>query len=355
MSRAAKSRRVLVYGANGYTAELLLPELAARNIEVVAAGRNAQRIGRIAAQFAVESRTFELTDPECVDRNIGDVAAVLNAAGPFADTAAPLIDACLRRRVDYLDLCGEVDPLAYAASMDRVARSQQVMLLPAVGFDVVPSDCLALLVANRLPNADSLMLAISPSNFISKGSANTLLRHLGVAARTRVNGSLEPMNYRIQMRWADFGQGQVPTIAVNWGDLVTAYHSTGIPNIEVYFDATWLRWNLVTINQLWGWALRTPYMVNLLRQVFDTIPGGPNAEQRQAQGAAIVAEVRRGEQAARARMVTPDAYGCSAAVAVRVLDAVVSGQRQPGFQTPARLLGPEFIMTVPGVQREVLE
>src|SRR5688572_25470168 len=175
--------RVLVYGASGYTAGLLLPRLVERGIDVIAASRDRSKLSRAAAPFGCEQRAFDLSDPAGVDANLDGVELVLNAAGPYVHTVGPLLDACLRRRVDYLDLSGEVGPLEYAERCDGFARAQGVMLLPAVGFDVVPTDCLAVFLAQRLPEAEALTLAIAPSNLISRGSLATLVAQAGVPVK----------------------------------------------------------------------------------------------------------------------------------------------------------------------------
>ena len=122
----------------------------------------------------------------------------------------------------------------------------------------VPSDCLAVHLLERLPSASRLILSISASNLLSRGSASTFAEHAGTWVHVRRDGALEPVRLRTQIRWVDFGGGARPTIAVSWGDLVTAFQSTGIPNLEVYFEATAFRWTAVTANQFFNWALRDP-------------------------------------------------------------------------------------------------
>jgi short subunit dehydrogenase-like uncharacterized protein len=354
MTAGARRKPVLLYGSNGYTARLLLPRLRALGIDVIVAGRNATAIHRVAEECRSTARVFGLEDPRHIDECLHDVSAVLNAAGPFSRTAPPLIDACLRQRVDYLDLSGELEPITYAATSGAFARSLGVMLLPAIGFDVVPSDCLAVHLANGMPGAERLTLSISASNLLSRGSARTFVENAGTWVHVRREGALEPMRLRTQTRWIDFGGGQRPTIAVSWGDLVTAFHSTGIPNIEVYFEATAFRWTAVTVNQYFGWALRGDGAKAWLDGMAKGLPDGPGDQERARERSVIVAEVSRGTERRGARLVTPEAYTFTAEVASRVALEVLGGKRTPGFVTPARLFGADFVLGVPGVTLEHL-
>jgi short subunit dehydrogenase-like uncharacterized protein len=139
---------------------------------------------------------------------------------------------------------------------------------------------------------------------------------------------------------------------VSWGDLVTAFHSTQIPNIEVYFEATTFRCLAVGANQCWGSALRNPMLTQLLGSLSEILPPGPSEAERLGQRSVIVGEVCRGHERVRARIVTPEAYSFSAASATRILVEVLGGQRRAGFQTPGGLFGPDFVLGLPGVSRE---
>jgi len=353
--RPSRNASVLVYGANGYTAQLFFPRLRELGADVIAAGRNAEAVGAVAARFGLPHRVFGLDDATALDREIRDVRLLLNAAGPFTRTARPLIDACLRQRVDYLDLSGELEPLSYAARSGAMARELGVMLLPAIGFDVVPSDCLSVHVASRLPGAERLVLAISASNLLSRGSAATFVEHAGTFVHVRREGVLEPIRFRTQNRFTDFGRGDRPTIAVSWGDLVTAYHSTGIRDIEVYFEATAFRFLAVTANQYFGWALGGDAAKSWLHGLARILPDGPSEAERLRESSVIVAEVTRGTERRRARLVVPEAYTFTAEIGCRVVEAVLRGAREPGFRTPGGLLGADFVLGSPGVSREDLE
>jgi short subunit dehydrogenase-like uncharacterized protein len=347
----SSGRQLIVYGAYGYTARLLLPRLKALGIDPVLAGRDPTRTAEVARELDVPHRVFSLADPGEVDGGLRGMDVLLNAAGPFMHTTTPLVLGCLREGLDYLDLSGEVEPLDRVADAGRAARDRGLMLLPAIGFDVVPSDCLATHVANRVPDATRLTFYVSASNLMSHGSGVTLAEHIGIPVHTRREGRLEQMLMRMQMRWADFGSGHRPMVAVSWGDLVTAYRSTRIPNIEVYFEATAFRLAAVTINQYWGWLLRSTSANSFFHQYADMLPAGPTPEERAQERCSIVVEAQSPRAAARSRIDTPEAYESTAIMATRVIERVIGGDRQPGFQTASTMFGPDFVLEFEGVSR----
>ncbi|HXN30535.1 MAG TPA: saccharopine dehydrogenase NADP-binding domain-containing protein [Polyangiaceae bacterium] len=345
---------LLVYGAYGFTGRLVLENLKARGIGFVVAGRDERRVAQVASELGSPHRVFALDDSRRLDRALSGIGVLLNAAGPFLRTTAPLLGACLRRGIHYLDLSGEVRPLEHAASLDADARKRKVMILPGVGFDVVPSDCLAVHLAHRMPGAQALTLSISGSNLLSRGSAFTFAEHAGIPVYVRKSGLLEPMLFRTQMRWVDFGFDIRPAIAVSWGDLVTAFRSTGIPDIEVYFEATTPRWMGISGNQYFGWMFRQPWMRSWLKAYASSVPEGPTSDARRRERVVIVGEASRSGRRVRARLTTPEAYTFTGTAAAAIVERVLGGLVAHGFQTPGALLGADFVLSLDGVCREDL-
>ena len=111
------------------------------------------------------------------------------------------------------------------------------MLLPGVGFDVVPSDCLAAHLKRRLPDANDLKLYLSFSPNMSRGTAKPMIEAIAAATRLRRNGRIVSRD-RAEVGSCDFGKGKRQTIQVSCGDVATAFHSTGIPNVEVHFETS---------------------------------------------------------------------------------------------------------------------
>jgi short subunit dehydrogenase-like uncharacterized protein len=280
----------------------------------------------------------------------------LNAAGPFSRTVRPMVEACLDARVHYLDVTAEVAVLESLEQRDAEAKKRGIMILPAIGFDVVASDCLAAHVARRLPGALKLYLGLSGLALATRGSAKTMVEHAGRRVRVRRDGALAEMEAGALTHDFDFGAGPVPGANVSWGDVVTAPRTTGIANFEVYFESTPALRAMLAANRWFGWALGSAPWQALLKAQADLLPEGPSPEQRAGQEAVIVAEVEdgRGSRAA-ARLWTPEVYTFTALSACAVAARILAGRFETGFRTPAGVYGADLPLEIEGVWREDLD
>lgn len=224
----------MVYGAYGYTGRLVLERAVAAGYKPVVAGRDPDRTESLALEFGLPFRSFELSDTEALRRGLDGMRAVLHCAGPFSATAKPMIAACLQVGTHYLDITGEIDVFALCHEHDAAAREKGVVVLPGSGFDVVPTDCLAAQLKRDLPGATALVLAFEAGGGPSPGTAKTSVEGLGKGGRARIGGVVK----RVPLAWKTrtFERDGEPRFAMTipWGDVYTAYVSTGIPDIEVY-------------------------------------------------------------------------------------------------------------------------
>ena len=188
----------MLYGATGYTGRLIARAAKTAGMAPMLAGRNPDRLARVARELGLPSRTISLSDASALRQALSEVTVVLLAAGPFSRTSAPVLDACLATGTHYLDITGEIDVFEAAAARDAAARAAGVMVLPGVGFDVVPSDCLAAHLHERLPDATELSLAIDAMSTMSRGTQKTALEG--------VSGGVQ------QVRRG----GRITTLAVPW-------------------------------------------------------------------------------------------------------------------------------------------
>ena len=184
------SGTILIYGATGYTGRLIAKVAADRGASPILAGRDLGRVEAVAKPLGLAARAFDLRDPRRIDAAMAGVSAVLCVAGPFSTTSKPMADACLRNRVHYLDITGEIDVFEALAARDAEAAARGVTLLPGVGFDVVPSDCLAAHLKRRLPDAVDLKLYLSLGANMSRGTAKTMVEAIAAGTRLRRNGRL---------------------------------------------------------------------------------------------------------------------------------------------------------------------
>jgi short subunit dehydrogenase-like uncharacterized protein len=341
----------LLYGAYGYTGELIAREAVARGMKPLLAGRDGRRLASLGAELGLSSRAFALEDRAALEGALDGQRAVLHCAGPFVHTYRPMVDACLARGASYLDITGEADVyLALAALGDRAAAGA-LTLLPGVGFDVAPSDCLAAHLKRRLPDATHLTLAFRPDAGPSRGTATTMAEHAHEGGLVRRDGKLVRVPVAWRSREVDFGDGPQSALSIPWGDVVTAWYTTGIPNIEVYMAMPER-----TIARL---RRGRPLMVLLklapLRRLAAARarkrPAGPSPERLAKGETRLWGEARDGAgKVVAARLRGPQAYRWTAITAVAAVERVIAGEVEPGFETPAGAFGPDFVLG-PGVER----
>lgn len=342
----------LIYGANGYTGRLIVREAKARGLPPLLAGRNADAVMELARQEHLEHRVFALDDAGALDAGLKDVAVVLNCAGPFSRTAKPMAEACIRRGVHYLDITGEISVFEELAARDAKAKAAGVMLLPGVGFDVVPSDCLAAHLKRRLPTATALSVGFQAIGRLSRGTATTMVENLAKGGMIRRGGVLTPVPSAWRTRTIDFGRGPVRAMTIPWGDVSTAYRSTGIPDIEVYVATAPSHVVAARLLRLFGWAAGSRMVQNYLKGRIKAGSAGPTDKER-ARGESLLwgeaTDAFGGRVVSRIR--GPEGYTLTASSAVAVVARVLKGEAQPGFQTPSLAYGPDFLLTLPGVSR----
>jgi short subunit dehydrogenase-like uncharacterized protein len=224
----------LLYGANGYTGELIAREAVARGMRPTLAGRSRQKVEQLAAELGCQSAVFSLDDHTSLVRALDGMTAVLHCAGPFSSTARPMMQGCLATHVHYLDITGEIEVFELAHSVEDKAHRAQVVLCPGVGFDVVPTDSVAAKLKQALPDATHLALGFEGNSGMSKGTAKTSIESVGGGSRVRRDGKIVSVELGSQTRKIDFGSGERLAVGIPWGDVSTAYFTTGIPNIEVF-------------------------------------------------------------------------------------------------------------------------
>ncbi|AHF93055.1 membrane protein [Opitutaceae bacterium TAV5] len=323
------NKSLIIYGATGYTGRLVCAEARQAGLDFIVAGREAGKVRELAETLDVPCRVFSVDDRAGLHAGLKGCATVLNCAGPFARTAPGIMAACIAMGIHYLDITAEFGIYAFAESLSESAKAAGVMLLPGVGWDVVPSDCLAACLAARVERPRRLRFALQVAGSMSRGSAASAAEIMSVGLLARRDGRIvavpdaKPAGF-------DFGEGPVECVPFSFGDLVTAWHSTGAPDIEMFVHVT-------------GAAFPTGDLSKL--------PDGPSAEERSANRARVAAEVTGADgSVARAIIDTVNGYSYTPLSAVQAAARVLAGEHKAGFQTPATVFGWTFATTLADTQ-----
>jgi short subunit dehydrogenase-like uncharacterized protein len=343
----------LIYGASGYTGRLAAEHAVEIGLRPVLAGRSRERLQPLADRLHLESRVFGLESPLDVREGIRGMSAVLHTAGPFSATSRPMADACLQAGVHYVDITGEIDVFESLVERDREAQAAGVMLLPGAGFDVVPSDCLAAHVKRRLPEATRLRLSLGGFGGITRGTAKTMVEAAARGARVRRGGRIVELR-RAPRTTVDFGAGPRQAIGVGWGDVSTAWRSTQIPDIEVFFETSPMLALAAATPAFIRPLLATGYSQRLLkRQIEKRMPPGPTPEQRARSRSVIVAEAwSEGGTHVVSRLATAEPYTLTSWTAVEIARRASVGEAVAGYQTPSAAYGADFIFSFNRTTRE---
>lgn len=342
----------LIYGANGYTGELITRMAAERGLKPILAGRNAIAVESLAKRHHLDYRVFSLDEAGLLNGALNEVDMVLHCAGPFSITSKPMVEACLRNGKHYTDITGEIAVFEACAAMGKKAEEAGVMLMPGVGFDVVPSDCLARHLKDRLPTATHLSLAFYGMGRLSHGTQATMTMNVGKGGAIRRDGKITSVPAVFKTRAIDFGDGVVKNgVTIPWGDVATAYYSTGIPNIEVFTVVPPSALKAMKASRYLGWLLATGPVQKYLQGKIP--PGGPSDAER-AKGNTLLwgeASDLNGNRI-ESRMQGPEGYTITAIAALNIAEKILAGDFKPGYQTPAKTYGADLILEIEGTARQ---
>ena len=347
----------LIYGSYGYTGQLIVDLAVKEGLRPMLAGRNERKLRAQARKYNLAYRAFSLNETTKLDSALLEVDAVLHCAGPFVHTFRQMAEACIRTKRHYVDISGELAGFEALASMNDQAKQAGMMLLPGGGFDVVPTDCLAAHLKQRLPDATRLRLFLHGVGAgVSRGTAKSAVENMQRQGMIRRDGKLIQVPPVWKALMQDFGRGAVRVISVGWGDVSTAYHSTGIPNVETY-----LYLPQVIVNLMYDMRVLGPLVYNrpvkfILKSIINLYPKGPTEAKRMKRFATMIGEVTNAQGGrAVSKLRTREGYTFTAQVTVAIMKRIMNGEYKTGFQTPSLAYGSDFILQFTGVTREDLE
>lgn len=334
----------MIYGATGYTGELIAHQAKRLGYRAVLAGRTKSKVETLANRLDMPWRAFSLDDVDTVTSQLEDIDLVIHCAGPFEDTAKPMMDACLKAKTHYLDITGEISVFELAYSLRKEADEAGIILCPGVGFDVIPTDCVAARLNAQMPNATHLALGFDSSSRMSRGTALTGIRRLHKGGAVRENGVIKNVPLAYKTRRINFGDGDKLAMTIPWGDVATAYYSTGIENVEVYVPASP---KLVKRMKRMNWirfAFNLSFLRKQLEKKVDKAPAGPDKKEREAHYTWVWGEARNANgDVITIRQKVLNGYELTARGSVELAIYILRNNLNPGFYTPSRLYGAKLI------------
>jgi short subunit dehydrogenase-like uncharacterized protein len=339
----------MIYGAYGYSGRLIAEHAREAGLSPILAGRDAQKCAALAGDLGFDSRCFGLDDPEAIVDALKDVDAVVHCAGPFSTTGQPMIDGCIAAGTHYFDITGEafVFEHALSSSISNAATRADVIICPGVGFDVVPTDCIARSLSEAMPDAVALELGFAGSSRVSPGTAKTMVEGLGMGTWARRGGRL--VRTGVLSRDIDFGDGPRLAMSISWGDISTAWHSTRIPDITVYIPVTR---KMLTRARRAQWVrpfFRLGFVQSYLKSQVEQKVRGPDQAQRERDVTRIWGEVvdASGKRLA-ARLSTANGYTVTQLAPVAIIRHLMNNDAPSGSLTPSRLMGKDFASSLAG-------
>lgn len=344
----------LLYGANGYTGTLIARFAAQYQLQPILAGRTKDKIETLATALELPYKVLDINDTKELLAALRSVKLVVNAAGPFVFTADQMVKACLQTGTHYIDINGDIDVFEQIKSFDAAAKEAGIMLLPGAGFDVVPTDCLALFLKTLLPDANSLKLAFATlGGAISHGTAMSMLLKLGKGGAVRKEGKIVRLPLGQKSMTVDFGMKKIFVMSIPWGDVSTAYHTTAIPDIEAYTSIKpWIH-RLLKLQYFFNPLLKNSLVRNYIAKKINSRPAGPTDAMREKAISLVWGMAKNANnQTVTARLRGPEGYTLTAIATLLIAQKVLDGNFTPGYQTPAGKYGADLVMEIPGVTRE---
>jgi short subunit dehydrogenase-like uncharacterized protein len=344
----------MIYGANGYTGRLIVEEAKKRGMSPILAGRNKRALEEVCTRTGLECRVFGLEDSASVKQAMEGIKVVLHCAGPFSATSQPMIEACLANSCHYLDITGEISVFANAHRQSDDARRADIVLMPGVGFDVVPTDCLAARLVDKLPAATELLLAFESGGRMSPGTAKTSVEGLAGGGCVREDGKLKWVPLAWKTREIPFEHGDRLAMTIPWGDVFTAFISTGIPDIEVYMSAPPSTIMRVKRLRMLRPLLSMQWVQNAMKRRIEKSVKGPGEEARQGSGVQLWGQASSADgRSVSATMTTPDGYDVTVMASLGIVDYLLETEVEGGFYTPSLLMGSGFAESLPGISIKI--
>lgn len=339
---------LLIYGSNGYTGQLIVEECVRRGLRPIIAGRRAESLAAMATAHGLETRVASLDDAAALTTMLSGVSVVLHCAGPFFRTSKPMLRACLASRVHYLDITGEIGVFEACKAKHDDAQKAGIVVLPGVGFDVVPTDCLAARLAEKLPGARLLELAFSGGGGFSRGTLKTMVLGSPQGGAIRENGRITKVPTGWKTQSIPFRDKTRVAVTIPWGDVSTAYWSTKIPDIHTYLALPSSAGGMTRMLRIAGPLMGIPFVQRLVERQIDARVSGPSADIRAKARMHVWGRVTHADgRTVSGTAETPEGYRLTAISSVECAMRVMNAAPAAGYQTPSSAFGAGFLESLP--------
>lgn len=343
-------KKLLIYGATGYTGKLLTEKIDLKNYSVIIAGRNERKLKEVSRNYNYDYRTFSLRNGEIVCEFIKDIDIVLNVAGPFAENIDNLIDACIENKTHFIDLA--MDPTELA-KYHMQAKQADVMLLSGAGHAFLPLDCLGGYLYEKMPNADYLSIYISGMDTMSRGTAKSNIALIKKGIHHRKNGRFKKIRH-MKLNKMNIDNKSKEFVPAAFG-VPTLTYSTGIKNIESYFESTPAVKPFIFVIKYLSWLFKFKFVERMFVKKMGELPEGPTEEERANGKIEYLARVKDQEDnVLEAVLTTPEAYKTTYLAAFATLKNIKNNFK-PGFQTPYKLFGADILNGIDGFKLTLCE
>ncbi len=339
---------LLIYGANGYTGQLIVEECVRRGVRPVLAGRRAESLAPLATQHGLEVRIASLDNAAALGAMLAGITVVLHAAGPFFRTSAPMVRACVAAKVHYLDITGEIAVFEASRARHEDAKQAGIVIMPGVGFDVVPTDCLAARLAEQLSGAQLLELAFAGGGGFSRGTLKTMVLGSPQGGAIRQDGRITTVPAGWKTQSIPFRDRVRHAVTIPWGDVSTAYWSTKIPNIHTYLAMPPSAVRMMGLTKLASPLLSMPFVQRFVESQIDQRVRGPSAAVRASARMHVWGRVTHADgRTVEGTAETPEGYRLTAMAAVESARRVLEAAPSAGYHTPSSAFGAGFLESLP--------
>jgi short subunit dehydrogenase-like uncharacterized protein len=350
---------IVLYGATGYTGRLVVDELERRGLDYVLSGRDEAKLARLAGDRGAEARAVALDDEPALRELFADASVVISCAGPFTLAGDALVRAAIDTGTHYVDSTGE-QPFIKMVFDNHGAAAERtgVALVPALGFDYAPGDCIAGLAARGHEPLEEVVLAYAVRGFgMSRGTMRSALEIAKGGDVVYTDGDWRPTPFGVFRANFDFPEpiGRQVMSRYPSGEVVTVPHHTRTRRVVSMITARTLAPH-PTLAPILPYTLpaaaltlRTP-LRGVLNRAIGALPEGPAEAERRSAEFTIVA-VARGEDGAERRGVVrgSDMYGLTAVTLVHGAELMSSpGYDRAGALGPAAAYDPEAFLNFLG-------